>query len=185
WLWHLELANRSVADLDCDAILLHDLGLGGRGFIMNNEAYVSQYIDHYIAIDPRLGPVVMSRQNQAQDGKHPWVALGCIAGAAGFATDALQLFGPAARDAEDIAFPLGTDLPSRRQQHEVACPALQSHAITLKPGASATRTFFGLFEPDHPDASADADLARLDAVQAARREFAPIEVPLAPPVRSI
>src|SRR5262249_8850935 len=43
WLWHLELANRNAAELACDAILLHDLGLGGRGFIMNNEAYVSQY----------------------------------------------------------------------------------------------------------------------------------------------
>src|SRR5262249_19505195 len=141
WLWHLELANHSAAELACDAILLHDLGLGGRGFIMNNESYVSQYIDHYIATDPRLGPVLISRQNQAQDGKHPWIALGCLDGAAGFSTDALQLFGPAARDAEGIAFPFGTDLPSRRQQHEVACPALQSRAIALKRGASATRTF--------------------------------------------
>src|SRR5262249_55572599 len=91
WLWHLELANRSAAELACDAILLHDLGLGGRGFIMNNEAYVSQYIDHYIATDPRIGPVVMNRQNQAQDAKHPWIALGCLDGAAGVSTDALQV----------------------------------------------------------------------------------------------
>ncbi|HZF35215.1 MAG TPA: cellobiose phosphorylase, partial [Candidatus Angelobacter sp.] len=59
WLWHLELANRGTVDLPCDAILAQDLGLGGRGFLMNNEAYVSQYIDHHIAVDARLGPVVM------------------------------------------------------------------------------------------------------------------------------
>ena len=34
-----------------------------RGFLMNNEAYASQYIDHYIAGHARCGPVVMSRQN--------------------------------------------------------------------------------------------------------------------------
>jgi len=185
WLWHLELANRGTVDLPCDAILAQDLGLGGRGFLMNNEAYVSQYIDHHIAVDARLGPVVMSRQNQAQDGKHPWIALGCLDGAAGFSTDALQLFGPAFRDADGIAFAPGTDLPNRRQQHEVACPALQSRPVTLTPDASATRTFFGLYEPDHADASADGDLARIDAVQTARREFMPVEVDLAPPVRSI
>ncbi len=154
WLWHLELANRGAVELPCDAILVQDLGLGGRGFLMNNEAYVSQYIDHHIAADPQLGPVVMSRQNQAQDGRHPWLALGCLDGTAAFATDALQLFGPAYRDADSIRYAPGTDLPSRRVQHEVACPALQSRAVTLKPGASATRTFFGLYEPHHPDASA-------------------------------
>ena len=79
----------------------------------------------------------------------------------------------------------GANLPSRRLQHEVACPALQSRAVTLKPGASATRTFFGLYEPDHADASSDADLARIDAVQNARRDFAPTEVALAAPVRSL
>jgi hypothetical protein len=185
WLWHLALANRGTGELPCDAILVQDLGLGGRGFLMNNEAYVSQYIDHHIAADPRLGPVVMSRQNQAQSGKHPWVALGCLDGAAAFSTDALQLFGPAYRDADSIGYVPGANLPSRRVQHEVACPALQSRAVTLKPGASATRTFFGLYEPDHADASADADLARIDAVQNARRDFAPTEVALAEPVRSI
>ena len=40
----------------------------------------------------------MSRQNLAQGGGHPWVAHGCLDGAAGFATDAMQLFGPAYRD---------------------------------------------------------------------------------------
>ena len=69
---------------------------------MNNEAYASQYIDHHIAIDPRLGPVVMSRQNLLQNGSYPWILHGCLDGATGFATDALQLFGPQYRDAANI-----------------------------------------------------------------------------------
>ena len=75
-------------------ILVQDVGLGDRGFLMNNEAYASQYIDHHVARHPRCGPVVMSRQNLAQSSGHPWVAHGCFEGAAGFATDAMQLLGP-------------------------------------------------------------------------------------------
>jgi cellobiose phosphorylase len=185
WLWHLELTSRGAIELPCDAILVHDLGLGGRGFLMNNEAYVSQYIDHHIARDARLGPVVMSRQNQAQGGKHPWVALGCLDGTAAFATDALQLFGPVYRDADSIGYAPGMNLPNRRQQHEVACPALQSRAINLQPGAAVTRTFFGFYEPDHAEASGDTDLVRIDAILKARSDFAPIDAPVAPAVRSI
>ena len=33
----------------CDAILVQDVGLAARGFLMNSEAYASQYIDHHVA----------------------------------------------------------------------------------------------------------------------------------------
>src|SRR5688572_29637272 len=46
WLWRIEIVNRRQVDIECDAILIQDLGLGERGFLMNNEAYASQYIDH-------------------------------------------------------------------------------------------------------------------------------------------
>ena len=185
WLWHLEVSNAGDADLPCGAVLIQDLGLGDRGFLMNNEAYVSQYIDHYVAADPRLGPVIMSRQNQAQGGGHPWVAIGCLTGAAGFATDAMQLFGPAYRDGDTIACGVGADLPNRRLQHEVACVSIQSRGETVKAGSSANWTFFGLYESDHADASSDAGLRRLDAVRDAWRGFAASDVALSPPVRSI
>ena len=35
----------------------------------------------------RANFVVMSRQNLAQGGAHPWTAHGCLEGAAGYATD--------------------------------------------------------------------------------------------------
>lgn len=185
WVWHLEIANTGDADLPCDAILVQDLGLGDRGFLMNNEAYVSQYIDHHVAVGRRLGPVIMSRQNQSQGGGHPWVALGCLDGAAGFATDAMQLFGPAYRDAGTIGCGFGVDLPSRRLQHEVACVSIQSRRVVVKPAASAAWTFFGLYEPDHADASSDADLGRIEAAHGAWRDFAPVDVALSAPMRSV
>jgi cellobiose phosphorylase len=172
WLWRLEVANGGDVDVSWDAILVQDLGLGERGFLMNNEAYASQYIDLHIAAHPRCGPVVLSRQNQAQRGRHPWVAHGCLEGAASFATDAMQLFGPAYRAAGMIRLEPGSSLPGERLQHEVACALIQSRPLTVAPGAAAAATFFGLYEPDHPDASSDADLARIDQAEQAWADFA-------------
>lgn len=185
WLWRLDLRNLGLSPLTCDAILVQDLGLGERGFVTGNEAFASHYIGHHIASHPRFGPAIMSRQNLAQQDRHPWVAHGCFEGAASFATDAAQLFGPAYRDAAAIALPFGESLPGVRLQHEAACAILQSGARELAPGGEAAWTFFGLFDPDHKPASSAADLARIDAAQEASAAFAPADVPLAVPVRSL
>ncbi|HXI67448.1 MAG TPA: hypothetical protein VNH41_05880, partial [Steroidobacteraceae bacterium] len=150
WLWLVQVRNQRQEPLACDALLIQDLGLGDPGFLMNNEAYASQYLDHHIAQHPRMGPILMTRQNLAQSGQHPWVAHGCREGAAGYATDYLQLMGPAWRDAQQFGIPFGTPLPSLRLQHETACAALQSKAVALAPGATGSWTFFGLYSADHP-----------------------------------
>jgi 1,2-beta-oligoglucan phosphorylase len=159
WMWSVQVRNGRKVVLPCDAVLIQDLGLGEPGFLMNNEAYASQYLDHYIARHPQMGPILMGRQNLAQGGRHPWVAHGCREGAVGYATDFLQLMGPAWRDAAQFAIPFGTNLPSVRLQHETACAALQSRAVTLAPGDSTSWTFFGCYRADHPQASSEADLA--------------------------
>ncbi|HMR34133.1 MAG TPA: hypothetical protein PKA13_23695 [Geminicoccaceae bacterium] len=183
WLWRMHVENISADTLSCDGLLVQDIGLGARSFLMNNEAYASQYVDHHIAQHPECGPVVMSRQNLAQGGMHPWVAHGCLEGATAFATDAMQLFGPLYRDCGRIDPQL--DLPSERLQHEVACQMIQSAPSTLQPGGQAALTFFGLYEPHHPDATSEADLARIDSLQRASSEFGETEVALAAPERSL
>ncbi len=185
WLWRLDVVNRRDSELSCDAVFVQDLGLGEQGFLMNNEAYASQYIDHYIARHPRMGNIVMSRQNLPQGGTHPWIAHGCLEGAAGFATDFRQLMGPAYRDADQFMSPFGTSLPSHRLQYETACAALQSNAATLAPGEATSWTFFGLYEPDHPAASSDADLKLIDIVERASRDWRPRAVVLSLPTRSL
>ena len=164
WLWCVEATNASTAAVPIDAVFLQDLGLGDRGFVTNNEAYASQYIDHHVARHPLHGPVVMSRQNLAQRGNHPWVMHGCLDGAEAFATDAMQLFGPPHRDASAIRLPFGTRLADHRLQHEGACAALQSFPTTLEPGTTTSWRFFAVYEPNHPTASDDADVTRVDAV---------------------
>ncbi len=183
WLWCLEVANIGAAAQPMDAILIQDLGLGDRGFLMNNEAYASQYIDHHIARHARYGPIVMSRQNLPQGGRNPWVVHGCLDGVSGFATDGMQLFGPLFRDRDGFGFAFGTSLPSKRLQHELACTAIQSSPARLPPGARAAWRFFGLYDQDHAEASSDRDLARIDAV--AWHDRVPFGTVLAAPVRSL
>ncbi|HSC99160.1 MAG TPA: cellobiose phosphorylase, partial [Casimicrobiaceae bacterium] len=162
WLWSVEATNERNVGAPIDAILIQDLGLGARGFITNNEAYASQYIDHHIARDSRYGPVILSRQNLAQNGRHPWVAHGCLDGASAMATDAIQLFGPEHRDLHSPKLAFGTRIGERRLQHEVACAALQSSALELRPGETVSWRFVALFEADHPAASTDDELAKVN-----------------------
>lgn len=180
WLWRVEIDNRGAQPVACDAILVQDLGLGDPGFLMNNEAYACQYMDHRVARDARVGPVLMSRQALAQGGRFPWAAHGCLDGAKAFATDYRQIVGPQGRDDDGLTPPFGQDLPSLRLQGETACAALQAPAATLAPGARMEWTFFGAFRADHPDASSDADLAMLDEVARAAADYAPRDVALAP-----
>ena len=152
---------------------------------MNNEAYASQYLDHFIAQHRRMNFILMSRQNLPQRGAHPWTAHGCLEGAAGFATDFRQLMGPAYRDADCFQLPFGTSLPSNRLQYETACAALQSEATALAPGAATYWTFFGFYLSDHPMASSDADLAVIDVAEHSGRDLAPCAVALSFPTRSL
>ena len=185
WLWRVEVINRRDSEVPCDAVFIQDLGLGDRGFLMNNEAYASQYLDHRVARHPRLNHVLMSRQNLSQGGAYPWAAHGLLEGAAGFATDFRQVMGPAHRDADLFMSPFGTALPSTRLQFETACAALQSNAATRSPGDKAHWTFFGFYEPDHPAASSDADLGLIENVENASKDWAPQEVALSSPTRSL
>jgi 1,2-beta-oligoglucan phosphorylase len=185
WFWRVEVVNDRDGEVSCDAVFIQDLGLGDPGFLMNNEAYASQYTDHHIARHPRLNHVLMSRQNLSQGGAYPWVAHGCLEGAEGFASDFRQVMGAGYRDADQFGIPFGTSLPSTHLQYETACAALQSRVVTLEPGATASWTFFGFYEPDHPAASSDSDLSRIDIVERANQIWAPRDIALAAPQRSL
>lgn len=185
WLWRVNVVNNHDRELPFDTIFIQDLGLGEQGSLMNNEAYASQYLDHHIACHPHMKSVLMARQNLSQGGAYPWVAHGCIEGAAGFATDFRQLMGPLYRDGDLFAAAFGTSLPSQRLQYETACAALQSAAVTLPPGATTSWTFFGIYESDHPAASSDADLALIDTVGRAAKGLAARKVAMSVPIRSI
>ncbi len=186
WFWQISLENSTNAMLSADLILVQDVGLGDRGFLMNSEAYASQYIDHHIATHAAFGPVIMVRQNLKQGGgRNPWLAQGCLEGAAAYATDAIQLLVPSKSNDGVMVPDFGASLPSTRRQHEVACPTIQSKPLSLAAGGAATTTFFGLFIADHPAASSDADLAHLDGLPKLQGELAIDTIAAAQSARSL
>lgn len=166
WFWHVTLENLSRAPVEADLVLLQDVGIGNQAFLMGSEAYASQYIDHQIANHPAFGPVVMNRQNLKQPGdRNPWLAHGCVTGAAAYATDAIQLVFPRQPCHTAMVPNFGKSLPAFRRQHELACSSIQSNPFSLEPAAISRATFFGMFTADHPEPSSYEDLAKLDGLE--------------------
>ncbi|WP_442755861.1 GH36-type glycosyl hydrolase domain-containing protein [Methylocystis sp. JAN1] len=184
WFWRVEATNGGGVAIPCDCLFVQDLGLGSPGFVMNNEAYASQYIDHFVLEHVKRGFIVMSRQNLSQNGAHPWIAHGCLEGAAGFATDFRQFAGPGFRDAARFDPPFGADLPSTVLQYETGCAALQTRPVVLAPGETAVWTIFAVYRSDHPHASGESDLAAADAAESAFRDWRPRMADLSTPVRN-
>jgi 1,2-beta-oligoglucan phosphorylase len=185
WFWQVSLAGQNAETIPADLILVQDVGLGDQGFLMGSEAYASQYIDHHIADHPVFGTVIMNRQNLKQSGaRNPWLVQGCLQGAAGYATDAIQLVAFGMADGRLVP-EFGSNLESVRRQHEVACPSIQSKPLSLRAGFPQETTFFALSLLDHPDASGDGDLSRLDSMLSHADELSRVEIVAKPGLRSL
>jgi cellobiose phosphorylase len=175
WFFQVEVENRSEKAVDCDAVMVQDIGLAGRGQVRNNEAYTSQYLDHFAATHPEMGYLLMTRQNLPQaGGTHPWLLQGCFPSAAAFTTDGFDFFGVGYK-ANGIPAALSKGTIGRRvRQYESGCTALQSINARVQPSNRFTFTFFSNFVADHPEPSsaADIDIARLRNLRAASEEMA-------------
>ncbi|HEV2703293.1 MAG TPA: hypothetical protein VGV09_16825 [Steroidobacteraceae bacterium] len=178
WFWRVQLENLGATRQVLDLTYTQDLALAPYGAVRLNEYYVSQYLDHTALSHPKQGFMIATRQNLAVDGRHPWSLIGSLEKGVSYATDALQFHGLTGRGTR-VPMGLSADLPSRRLQHEHSMAVLRDALIHLEPGASSTAGFFGLFLEDHPDATSQADLARLDQVLALpeAKAFRSISVP--------
>ena len=163
WFWHVHLTNASAHALELDLTYAQDLALAPYGAVRMNEYYVSQYIDHTVLSHADRGILIASRQNQAAEGRNPWSLIGSLRNATSFATDALDFHGLAGRSGEAPPGILG-ELPGRRLQHEHSMAVLRDAPLPLGSGESADAGFFGAVAPDHPQATTDADLARLASI---------------------
>jgi cellobiose phosphorylase len=184
--WHLHVENRSGAACEIAPVLVQDVGLADYGAVRTNEFYVSHYIDLQPLRHAAHGVLLAARQNQPQQGRHPWLLAGSLRRAASFATDAAQVWGHAAR--EGLAPPaIAAGLPGTRLQQEHAVVALQDEAVTLAPGDSLAAGFFLALQAHHPEASSDADLDRLPALLALPEAqlAAPLDAPGLAPAASL
>ncbi len=165
WLWTVCFRNLLSQPLELCPVLGQDLGLTDTAALRNNENYICQYLDHLLVEDPSLGPVLLTRQNQETDGKHPWLAQGCVTGAVRITTDGFQFFGPESRAGHPPRFhqPSSEGTSSRVRQYEFAYAGIASHTLFLQPGETQQVRFFASFQPHHPDVSGRGDLEGLPA----------------------
>src|SRR3954451_941456 len=63
WFNRVEVQNKTDEAVRCDAVMVQDIGLATRGFVRNNEAFVSQYLDHSVLENAEAGFLLMTRQN--------------------------------------------------------------------------------------------------------------------------
>ena len=159
WFWHVRLENTGATSQQVDLTYAQDVALASYGGIRLNEFYVSQYLDHTPLQHSKRGVMVATRQNQAADGRFPWSLIGSLREGSSYATDAKQFHGLATRAGEAPVGLVG-ELPGRRLQHEHAMVVIRDAPIRLDPKAGATAGFFGLYVPDHPEATSAADVER-------------------------
>jgi len=163
WFWHVEACSQEAVEISL--VLAQDVGLASPQAVTINEFYVSQYIDWQPLDHPRHGTLLAARQNQAQDGRTPWLLLGSLRRAASFGTDALQFFDRSAR--EGAAPPaLARGLPGERLQHEHSMALIEDEPIRLAASETVQAGFFACLVADHPAASSPADIAEADAALA-------------------
>lgn len=180
WFWHVTLENRDATAATLDLVHVQDLALADYGAVSLNEYYVSQYVDHTPLAHPERGVVLAARQNLPVGGRHPWLAIGSLARATSFCTDALQLHGLATRAGEAPIGLAGEGLPGVRRQHEHSLAGIQDGAVRLAPGARAALGFFAWLEPDHPEPTSASDLAVVDRALALPEAAPPAGQPVAP-----
>ena len=151
------MTNPGTRPVEVDLVHAQDVALAPLGAVRTNEYYVSQYLDLTPVEVPGHGSRSAVRQNMP--GPTPWLLVGCLGRAAGWATDAVQLTGRGRR--EVTPWPgLTADLPAARLQGEHTVAALQTEPTVARAGrARWTSGFYGLFLRRPPDATS-ADDAR-------------------------
>lgn len=146
WFWDVQVQGQGE---EVDLVYGQDLGLANQGALLNNEAYVAQYVDHAVFEDPEQGYVVCSRQNQFQ-GSFPYLQQGGLTKTVGYSTDGFQFFGLDYKETNKPQALFRESLVNEVYQYEFAYTALQSERVSLD--GRARFVFYGLFIPDHPEA---------------------------------
>lgn len=120
----------------CELFYCSDISLGYIG----NEAYIGQYIDHTYRYENN-SYTIMSRQNQSQCKKHPYIQLGCMQKIQGFSTDGFQFYGKNYKVTNEIQAFKNKKLENKVYQYEFPFVALQTETIILN--GSYETCFYG------------------------------------------
>ncbi|WP_432800020.1 GH36-type glycosyl hydrolase domain-containing protein [Poriferisphaera sp. WC338] len=150
WRWQVKIHGSYDKDIRYDAILIQDIGLATRDTIRSNEAYLSQYIDHYIHDHPNNGRMITARQNRSQSGKYPSVTHAIDGKCAAVMSDAYDFYGTSYRITNTPESIKKTVLPTIKNQYEFASAILQSEPTTMSNHGMWSCTFHAFVQPDQP-----------------------------------
>ncbi|HEY6878246.1 MAG TPA: hypothetical protein VI299_09505, partial [Polyangiales bacterium] len=175
WRWRVEITNTLDHAIELDLIHVQDVGLKTKSSGLVNESYVSQYLERRVFEHGQYGSVVCCRQNMKEAGGNPWLMLASVNGALAASTDGLQFYGRTFR-ATGEPEALGEGRLAGELSGEASVVALQERPFVLQPGAVHVSAFVASYQPDHPEASSEADLQRLPTLVAAFADPVEIEV---------
>ncbi len=142
WFYTLDLKNQTNEKRIVDVFYGQDMNLASPG---NNEAYISQYIDHK-AFKEENGFVVCSRQNMFQPA---YLQIGSMTKNIAYATDGFQFFGKSYKTTSQPFALNQTQLDNEVYQYEFAYTCLQSETIELVDKANVV--FYGLYKENHEE----------------------------------
>ncbi|WP_235001642.1 GH36-type glycosyl hydrolase domain-containing protein [Halobacillus sp. Marseille-P3879] len=144
WFWDVKAEGQEA---EIDIVYGQDLGVADKGALRNNEAYISQYLDHQIFEDEEKGWIVCSRQNQQQSTGFPYVQQGSLTRAAGYSTDGFQFFGQSYKETNQPVVLAESSLANEVYQYEFAYTALQSEKVKLS--GEEQFIFYGALMENH------------------------------------
>nr|WP_144925852.1 amylo-alpha-1,6-glucosidase [Paenibacillus bovis] len=147
WFWDVKVEG---SDVEIDVVYGQDLAIASIGAVRNNEAYVSQYIDHAIFNDDQRGYIVCSRQNQRQPAGFSYLQQGSLSKIVGYSTDGFQFFGKSYKETNKPEALYNESLANEVYQYEFAYTALQTEKVTLS--GTEQFVFYGLYKETHDDA---------------------------------
>ncbi|MFN8206070.1 MAG: amylo-alpha-1,6-glucosidase [Bacteroidales bacterium] len=160
WLWSAEIKNTGDEQADIDLFLVQEAGLKPITTGINNELYVSQYLERRILNDPRYGSVICCRQNMKESLGNPWLMMACKNGAPAASVDGMQFYG---RSYRETGIPEGllAEKPAGEYAGESTVLVLQGSPAKLAAGKNHSYVFISAYLPDHPHATSENDLKRL------------------------
>jgi cellobiose phosphorylase len=142
WTYDLNLISEET--LDIDIFYGQDVGIQDINGILNNEAYIVQYIDYKVFQNDN-GYTLCARQNQGQSF---FLQMGMREKTVGFSTDAMQFFTPRQKNDGHI-YALDHDrLENKIYQYESSYFVLQSDVITVSSSKQSFQ-FYGHIKPVH------------------------------------
>lgn len=158
WTWIVEVTNLHDTECIFDIVYGQDVGLTAESEQVNNEYYVSQYIERRVFTHATFGKVICCRQNLAVDGTHPWLLLAAKTTASSASVDGLQFFGSDFRETNIPAGLLNDELPGE-YAGELSFVGLKAKDTVLDAKhEKATIEFCGIFLFDHPDPTSAQDI---------------------------